>query len=194
VWAWQEATLLTGWITGPRKSGSLAPAGSGRHFRHAVAAVLHHELLLLVLAAIVALICLGQPNATGWWTFAVLWTMRLSAKLNLYLGVRNTGAELLPEHLKHFNAYFSRRAINLLFPLSVTAGTVVLALLCVEASRNVGSMAAGLWLTAALLGLALLEHWLMVLPLKSEPLWRIATRPLGSTDPADLPLAARREP
>ena len=37
-----------------------------------------------------------QPNQVATWTFALLWVMRLSAKFNLFLGVRNRGEEFGP--------------------------------------------------------------------------------------------------
>jgi putative photosynthetic complex assembly protein 2 len=45
-----------------------------------------------------------QPNQVGTGTFAVLWVMRISAKLNLFLGVRNLSEELLPPHLAYLGA------------------------------------------------------------------------------------------
>lgn len=185
IWAAQEVTFLTGWITGPRRTPSLARPGSGRHFRDALAALLHHELLLLTLAGLVALICADRVNETGWWTFLVLWIMRISAKLNLYLGVRFSGQDWLPQHLDHLKGYFTRRSMNLLFPLSVTAGTIAASALIVRVSSEpfAPGVVAGHVLVATLLGLAVIEHWFMVLPWHGEALWKLATesgnRPLA---------------
>lgn len=185
VWAWQEAAFLTGHVTGPRVQPSLAPTGSARHFRHAVASLLYHELFLLALAGLLWLLTLNAPNQTAWQVFALLWIMRLSAKLNLFLGVRNTGVELLPPHLAHLKGYFARRGMNLLFPVSITAGTIALVLLFVEAqSRSLANAdPSAPLLLGALLALALFEHWLMVLPWNGEALWRVALKPAQQETP-----------
>jgi putative photosynthetic complex assembly protein 2 len=104
--------------------------------------------------------------------------MRISAKLNLFLGVRNTGEEFLPGHLHYLKSFFRRRRMNLLFPISVTAPTV-LATLMVESALDPGTppaAATGLLLVAALLGLAIVEHWMMVLPVRVSALWEWAMR------------------
>ena len=63
------------------------------------------------------------------WTYLVLWGMRQSAKLNLFLGVRNLGVEFLPQHLRYLQSFFRRRAMNALFPLSIVAATLLVVLL-----------------------------------------------------------------
>jgi putative photosynthetic complex assembly protein 2 len=98
--------------------------------------------------------------------------MRVSAKLNLFLGVPNLGEQFLPEHLKYLKSFFRRRAINFLFPVSVTLATLVTASAVQRlAHARTAFEATSLSLTIALLGLGLLEHWFMVLPLPSERLW-----------------------
>ena len=104
--------------------------------------------------------------------------MRISAKLNVFLGVRNLSIELLPPHLAYLASFFRKRAMNLLFPLSVSASTVVAVWMVNEAlSSPAGSArATGLLLVATLLWLAILEHWLLVLPLQATALWQWAMR------------------
>jgi putative photosynthetic complex assembly protein 2 len=178
VWGWQELAFLTGRVTGPRRRGCEPGCGGAAHFMHAVGAILYHEIAILASGLAVALASLGGPNQTATWTFLVLWIMRLSAKLNLFLGVRNTGEELLPERLRYLATYFSHRPMNLLFPVSVTAATVVAVLIVSRALDPAESPAAsaGLMLTAALLALGILEHWMMVLPVRVSALWEWAMR------------------
>ena len=178
VWAWQEAAFLTGWIIGSRRQPSLASPGSARHFRDALESLLHHELLLLALGGVILLLVMNAINPVAWHTFLLLWASRLSAKLNLYLGVRNTGAHLLPASLVHLRGYFRHRAMNLLFPLSVTAGTVALVFFIRDAKLALaaGNDATGSILLATLMALALFEHWLMVLSWNGDALWRVALR------------------
>jgi len=125
VWGWHELAFLTGLITGPRKAGCSEDCGSWAHFRHAIEAILYHELALIGTALLIVALTWQQPNQVGTWTFLALWLMRTSAKLNLFLGVRNLSEEFLPEHLAYLKSFFRRRPMNWLFPLSVTGGTVL---------------------------------------------------------------------
>jgi putative photosynthetic complex assembly protein 2 len=103
--------------------------------------------------------------------------MRLSAKLNLFLGVPNVGEKFLPAHLQYLKGFFKKRPMNLLFPLSISASTIVFTVL---AQRFMATeepfKVVGYALTLSLLALAILEHWFMVLPLPSEKMWRWALR------------------
>lgn len=178
VWGWHELSFLTGWVTGPRQRAADPGVRGGRRFVQAVGAILWHELAILASGAVIAAITWNAANPVGMATFAVLWVMRISAKLNVYLGVRNLSVEFLPPHLAYLASYFRRRAMNPLFPLSATAATVAAAWLVTEAlAAPPGSgLATGHLLVATLLALALLEHWLMVLPFNPTALWRWAMR------------------
>jgi putative photosynthetic complex assembly protein 2 len=151
VWAWQEVGFLLGYVTGPRRQPCPPGARGWQRTGYAVQAVLHHELALVVLCACVAAATWDAANQTGWWIFIVLWVMRQSAKLNVFLGVRNLNESFLPVHLKYMQTYFQRRPMNVLFPFSVTVATA---------------------LVGAMLVLAIIEHGFMVLPLPSEALWK----------------------
>jgi len=178
VWGWHELSFLTGWVTGPRRHAADAGVRGWPRFVQAVQAILWHELAILASGALIVAITWGSANQVGTATFAVLWVMRISAKLNVFLGVRNLSIELLPPHLAYLASFFRRRAMNLLFPLSVSLSTVVAAWLVNEAlDRAPGSAdATGLLLVATLLVLAIVEHWLLVLPLQATALWRWAMR------------------
>ena len=174
VWSWQEVAFLLGYVTGARRSECPVDSHGWRRVRHATEAILHHELALLVLAALVLTASWGQPNQTGWWTYGVLWAMRLSAKLNLFLGVRNLSENFLPAHLRYMQTYFTRRACNWLMPLSVIAGTAVAVPLWLAVSTQGADSftATSLCLIAGLLTLAVLEHLFMVLPLPTAWMWK----------------------
>jgi putative photosynthetic complex assembly protein 2 len=178
IWGWQEMAFLLGYVTGPRKQACPAGAAGWARARHAFRAVSHHELALVVLALAVLAITWDAPNRTGLWTYLVLWTMRQSAKLNVFLGVRNLNAEFLPEHLKYLQTYFLRKPMNALWPISVGVSTLV-AVPIWQAALAPGASAfeaASLSLVAWLLSLAILEHWLLVLPLPAEVLWKWGMR------------------
>lgn len=178
IWGCLELAFLTGLVTGPRRHACPAGCGGWKHFGHGVAAILHHELLLAATCGILVWLHWAEPNKTGLEAFLVLWFMRHSAKLNLFLGVPNHSADFLPEHLRYLTTFFRNRPVNLLFPVSVTAGT--LAAVAYLASALSGDLAPGPTAGDALVGmlllLAVLEHWMMILPLRAEALW--AVRPL----------------
>jgi putative photosynthetic complex assembly protein 2 len=199
VWGWHELSFLTGWVTGTRKQPLATGAVGWQRFTQAVLSILWHELAILASGLLILAITWGQANQIGMATFAVLWFMRISAKLNIFLGVRNLSIELLPAHLKYLGSYFRRRAMNLLFPFVVTAATAVAVLLVDDAlEAEAGSArAVGSWLVSTMLILGILEHWLLVLPLEATALWRWAlkeakgrqapcsTAPALSTKPTD---------
>lgn len=173
IWGWIELAFLTGVITGPNDYP--LPKGTpefGRFIR-AWGTLAYHEMLLA--GTLVCLVLIGQdaPNIFGFWTFAVLFFARLSAKLNLYLGVPRINVDFLPSALAHLATYFRIRPLNWLFPISVTALTFATAcwLERIYAAPTDGQLI-GFSLLAAITALALLEHWVMVLPIPDEKLWR----------------------
>jgi putative photosynthetic complex assembly protein 2 len=115
----------------------------------------------------------GGSNPTGLLCFAILWVMRQSAKLNVFLGVRNLNEDFLPSHLKYLQTYFTRKPMNSLFPVSVLVSTWLAVLVWQGATAERVNVFDATVLTFAgtLLSLAILEHWFMVLPLPSEALW-----------------------
>lgn len=195
IWGWNETAFLLGYVTGPRSEPSPPGSSTGRRFLHAVQAILWHELALLASGAAILAIVWDGANRTGLWVFVLLWVLRTSAKLNLHLGVPNPGDGLLPDHLRHLASFFSRRAMNPLFPVSVTLATLALAqLVGLAAAAPEGSLEATAWsLLATLLALGLLEHWLMVLPISETALWGWVLRATGSPGPPSS-LAAHGDP
>jgi putative photosynthetic complex assembly protein 2 len=130
---------------------------------------------MLLAAACITLFLVGwnAENTFGMWTFGVLFFARISAKLNLFLGVPKINVEFLPEALSHVPSHFRYRPLNWLFPVSVTALTFAVAcwLERVHAAESVGAIT-GFALLTAITALALFEHWMMVLPIPDEKLWR----------------------
>lgn len=173
VWAWQELGFLLGYITGPRRTPCPPDASGWRRVRLAVATILHHELALLLLGAAVVGLTWRHPNTVALWTFAVLWVMRLSAKLNLFLGVPNLYEGFLPPHLRYLGSYFRRRAGNPMFATGVLlASGVTLAAWAAAVGATTPFTQAAVGLVASLLTLAVIEHWMLVLPLPADRLWR----------------------
>jgi putative photosynthetic complex assembly protein 2 len=170
-WGWQEISLYMGYVTGLRKQACAAGCSGWSHFMHAIEVNLWHELSIAITAALIALLCWGSANETALWTFMALWFMHLSARLNVFLGVRNVSAEFVPEHMAILKSFLTQKPMNVLFPFSVTALTAGAVLLGEQAFTTDGTLALQLQLLFALVALGLVEHWLLVLPVPVEKFW-----------------------
>lgn len=178
VWAWQEMAFLMGYATGPSRAPCPPDATGRRRFTLALRAILYHELAILLGAAAVIAVTWGAPNQIGTWTYLLIWGMRQSAKLNVFLGARNLNEQFLPPHLRYLGSFFLRRPMNLLFPVAVTAATLLTAYLFHLALAPTASdfQAAGFTFLGMLAALATLEHWFLVLPVPAEALWNWGLR------------------
>ncbi|MEL7089653.1 MAG: DUF3623 family protein, partial [Planctomycetota bacterium] len=87
VWGWFELAFLTGIITGPNKRACPPGLNGPRHFLMAWGTLAHHELALLLTTIGLGTAVWHAPDHTGLWTFLILFFARISAKLNVYLGV-----------------------------------------------------------------------------------------------------------
>lgn len=201
VWGWHETAFLLGYVTGSRRRP--LPAGvTGRdRFRLASQTVMHHELAILATVVAIAVLTWGQPNQVALWAFTVLWLMRLSAKLNIFLGVGKLAEEFLPAHLAYLKSYFRRARGNALLPVSIILPTGIVWLMgrAALAPDATAFDTAGLILAASLLALAVIEHLFFILPVPDTALWRWAVREPGSHAAAGAgtlpqPPVARRLP
>ncbi|UWQ18367.1 putative photosynthetic complex assembly protein PuhE [Jannaschia sp. M317] len=173
IWGWLELAFLTGLVTGPNRTPAKPGVPEWERFIRAWGTVAYHEMTLTAALIALAIGSHGALNRFGFWTFAVLYAARISAKLNLYLGVRKVNTEFIPRALTHLPSHFREARINWLFPTSVTALTFATACWMERAvSAGAGSVQAGFALLAALTALALLEHWFMIVRLPDEKLWR----------------------
>ena len=191
AWAWQEMSFFMGFVTGPRRVGAPEGCGDRERFRLGVAACLWHELAIVATAGFIVLATWGAANQVGLWTFLLLWLMRTSAKLNVFLGVLNLGEEFLPPHLRYLLSYMARRPMNLLMPLSLTGGTVGAVWLTQAALGAAGAAQAGAAMLATMLALAVVEHWCLVLPLPFARLWAWSLKFKSGRYQPGVPAAAR---
>lgn len=172
AWGWQELSLYTGYVTGPRKICCAEGCSGVRHFGHAIAANLWHELAIIIVAAIIWFIVKDQPNWTGFYTYVTLWGMHLSARLNVFLGVRNVSVEFVPPHMEVLKSFLTEKPMNMLFPVSVTIATTGVICLVGRAADATSDYAITSYsLLAAIMGLALVEHWMLVIPFSVQKLW-----------------------
>jgi putative photosynthetic complex assembly protein 2 len=172
AWGWQEISFYMGYVTGPRKHACAPGCGGWRHFGHALKVSLWHELAVAATFGAILLLTWDGMNAVGLWTYVILWWMHESARLNVFLGVRNLNEHFLPPHLAYLGSFLRKRQMNLLFPVSVTVSTTVCAVLATEAAFAADPFdRAGYTFLATLMGLAILEHWFLILPIPAEAMW-----------------------
>ena len=187
AWGWQEISFYMGYVTGTRKQPCPEGCSGWKHFGHAIQTSLWHELAIIAMGIVIVALTWGSKNQIGMWTFMVLWWMHQSAKLNVFLGVRNLNEEFLPEHLQFLKSFLTKKPMNLLFPLSITISTVILVKLVQAAVQAHGSRfdAAGFCFLAMLMGLAIVEHWLLMLPLPAAALWGWSLKSRKAVKPFD---------
>lgn len=176
VWSWQELTFLLGLVTGPNRQPCPEVTGLQRAW-HAFMAIAHHELALILLGLAVILPSWGASNSVAAQTFLVLWAMRLSAKLNLFLGVKNFYEDFLPVPLRYLLTYFSRRSFNVFFPFSVLLASLAALMIWLGAfGAETPFAVVAASLVGSLLVLAIVEHLMLILPMAPHQLWRWALR------------------
>lgn len=173
VWSWLEIAFLTGAATGPRKQ-ELSPGTTGwQRFSEASSTVIHHEIVLVLSALMLLSITWGAANQIGAMTFVLLYILRLSAKLNIFVGVPNSATDILPAHLSYLKTYYGPKRLN-------PALLVSIALICVGAlwvggraiDAPAGSPdAVGASLLFALAMLGAIEHLFLALPFRDGILW-----------------------
>lgn len=190
LWAWHETAFLLGIVTGPRRiEADAAPSGQSR-FAAAFQTVRDHELALAATAVAMIALLAGSGNKTGLYTFLILWVMRISTKLNIYLGARHAVSDMLPARLSYLKSYFRTDRTSRWFWVSLAAVTAiftVLTHLAVSAPHNHDAVK---WsLIASFAGLALIEHLFLVLPIRDSALWAWAMeRRTRTARPASRPI------
>jgi putative photosynthetic complex assembly protein 2 len=192
LWAWHEMSFLAGYVTGPRVAPCPGDASPWARFRLAASTLIFHEIALFATAAVIVAVSWGHPNALGAGTFLVLLASRLSAKLNLFLGVPNFSEEFFPDRLRYMTSYLRRSRASRLFPVSIALGAVLAGIEAWSALHQGATRfeVVAFSLLFALTALALLEHAFMVLPLPDAALWRWAM-PQTAPSPAPAPPSGR---
>lgn len=188
VWGFVELTFLTGTVIGTHRETCPEGLTGWRRMRHATMAILHHEIALLCAGLAIAVASHGAANTLALATYAVLWLMRLVAKLNLFLGVPNLHDELLPKPAAHLRSHFRRGPASLRLYLSILLPMMAAAYLLYSAATAPTEFAAAYGaLLAALLALAALEHGFMLIPVPLMNMWDWGSR--ASRKSPDTPLA-----
>lgn len=171
MWGWHELAFLSGWLSGPRKVAMTPGAQGWLRLRESVATILWHELTLILNFAILIWMQSDQPNHTALCTFALLWCMRVSAKLSLFIGIPLHGEQYLPAHLKYLATYFRCAPPGRWFMTSVSLASGFWAWLLWSGWHAHQTLSASWLLLASLLGLAIIEHLVMVFPWSLDKIW-----------------------
>ncbi len=173
IWGWIELAFLSGVVTGPERSDCPPGFRGAPRFWRAFGTVAHHELLLVLGLLFLLTVSLNAENQIALYTYLLLFGARITAKLNLFFGVPRINLEFVPAPLAHLKSYFRRGPVTAAFPIAITALTGTLAV-CAERlwSAPHDGATTGFALLTALAVLALIEHWLMVVPLPDAKLWR----------------------
>jgi putative photosynthetic complex assembly protein 2 len=180
MWAWHELAFLTGWLTGPRRVplSRAHAAGSGLPVHPG------GDLARTGLAVQLLRCCWmqqGQPSHVALCTFAVLWCMRFSAKLNLFFGVPEVGEQYLPRHLAYLGSYFRKRAGSARSSISAwrwpaRSGPGSWEVSAVRPSPPAGSCWPACW------DWPFVEHLIMAFPTPMQKLWGWAMSRSPSSD------------
>ena len=198
IWGTIELAFLTGYVVGPIKAPCPEGLSAWPRFRISFWALAHHEFALAAGILLLWLLVRDAPNQLSYETFVLLWVMRLSTKLNIFLGVANITEEFLPARIHYLKSYFRKAPMNALFPIAVTAATVLVVVLGQKAlSVDATPFAAvSAMLLATFAALAVIEHWMLVVPFPSSVLWPWASHPTADDDARSVPSpkspAARR--
>lgn len=189
VWGWQTAAYYFGFVTGPALTPAAVQAalrtgdGSWARFAQVLRASLYHELLVAAFAALLLGLTWAQPNRWAFWIYLALWLMHSSARLNVFLGVRNFHIEFLPAHMYPLAALLGKRRSNTFLPLAVMVASSVTLLIFYRAivPGSAAPQTTGLLLTGTLLALGVLEHALLVIPLPATLYgWGVRALPPGN--------------
>ena len=193
LWGFVEMTFLMGFVTGPRRTPCPPGAVGGQRFRYAFEAIAYHEIALLAMLIGLLWVSRGAVNTVAAGTFGILWLMRLSTKLNIFFGVPNAGADLLPARISYLKSYFRQAPASRFFLPAVTvamAGTVWLAQHAFVAPAG-GVDRTAYTMLATLAALGVIEHWFLVLAIPTNTLWAwagampVAPDPGESKNPSD---------
>jgi putative photosynthetic complex assembly protein 2 len=197
IWGWIELAFLCGVITGPNMRVCPPGVPPWERFTRAWGTIAYSELVLVLNLVIIMAVCWEAINPFGMWTFIILFLARISAKLNVYFGVPNINFEFLPHPMLHLASHFRVGPMNWFFPIGISSLTLALGFWLERAHSQPDGSATlvGFTLLAALTALALVEHWVMVLPIPDAKLWRwMVSKPdTGPMDPTKNSLILREE-
>lgn len=195
VWAWHETTFLTGMVTGRDKAECPPGLHGFARFRAAWRAICDHEIAILVTGILLWLTLGSGDNLFGLATFGLLWGMRISSKLLIFLGARHAISGLMPPGILHLKTYFNTGRTTPLFPMLLGIAVGVFAALVIGAVRaNLDYSLVGHLLLASFMALAIFEHLILVLPVSDTALWRWAVPNAAPAETGSAPAQTNLAP
>ncbi len=180
LWGWLEYLYYSGCLIGPRVTECPPNLRLSKRFVYAFQAMFYREMSVAVVGISLFLLSWGSHNKVAFYTYSVLWVMRVSAELNVFFGVGYLPVEWLPERLKYLMSYRSARRTSPMFPMSLALAcfTCFALFLQLPPSTDAFGHTAGLLITS-LLCLAIVEHILLVVPNNGTALWSWAVSSRG---------------
>lgn len=178
-WLWLSALFYAGAVVGPSVSvpPELGMAPSWPLAFRAIAATGFNDLLAL--AVIGGLYLLPGRNGMAWQTVGLFWAVQGLAKLNVFVGVVNSGVRFLPPRLAFLTAFFGPERLTLLLPISVLVAAWVGVVWARRSRRSALSYDRCRWALLAVLALlAAFEYAVLALPTEL-PLWDAFLRARG---------------
>lgn len=184
IWGWVEFTLLAGFITGPVRVACPRDVTERQRFVLAFKAIAHHEYMLVIMLVALAFADASSGSGMALKTFALLWIMRLGAKLTIFSGAPELSIDMMPERLSYLKSYFRHDRISLAFWLSSSMcaflfSSGIYALVTVDYAPVIQVQVIML---TTLVGLGLLEHLFMILPVADSRLWNWAVPQATQTE------------
>lgn len=183
LWGCIELSYYSGLVAGIHQQTCPQHCSTWRRFQLALGASLWHEISVLFIGMLVIALHWDAPNAAGLYTFLVLWTMRWSAKLNLFFGVPNFNTDWFPARLDYAHSYIRRAPVSVFYIVSVSIACVVAWRLLSTSIQQPAPHSLITGLPGVLLMLAILEHFFMALPIADAKLWN---RIFAREDHADI--------
>ncbi len=202
IWGWQTASYYMGFVTGP---GHTEPdlnnnpldweRSLSERLQLAFSFTIYHELVVIGIGLVLMGLTWSGDNRWGLWIYLTLWLMHFSAKLNVFLGVRNFSIDALPSQMQYIGTLLTKRNYNALFPISVVVASSIGFTLIYQGIEPGTSPAAtaGFLFIGTMIALGVIEHWMMVLPLPAtlvgfnmHPVQATTntSRPAASLDPS----------
>jgi len=192
VWAWVELSFYTGFVTGPSRAEPPPQSSFGVRFRYAFKACLWHEIAIPFLGVVLWLLAAPGGHLWSLGIFLTFWVLHEAARINVLVGVPHPFAEILPEHLGHLKPYLEPRAAGWAMGLTLVAHGLALGVLTVFSVMAAGTAGVLGWVAVtALVGLGLIEHVVLLLPIPLERLWRsvgMGKAPAPTPTPEAVPL------
>jgi putative photosynthetic complex assembly protein 2 len=158
--AWTAIITLffEGWIVGPGLESLGAETRGWRGAWSAIQATWHWEALALVTIGVGVWATRTARSRLALWTLLLFWGAHQTAKLNLFVGVVNSGAEIFPPYLAHLVRYFGPAHNSPLLGVTIVAYATLAVWMLVPVGRIDDGTRSRRLMIAALAALAAIEH------------------------------------